>query len=469
MSANITDTPTIVPDDSAKQVHALTVSTEALAIVLGVVGCVGAFCILFAVMHRLSQRDFEAGDIDVPDLVPRRRTGAGDDAGSQSAQSRGIATSILATFPTFVWRAPQSTAPREIEDQVGDTEAVEMSNAIVKTDDDTGIAARRAASVDFMTARRHPLTAHRARSFPTPLCTSGVGHDEGSNRSNSCGGSPHRLKRKTAASLESIQSTLASQTTCPICTDDFGDGEILRHLPCTGNHLYHATCIDEWLSQHRSCPLCRQDLQPENNDAQDELDQPAASTSASQQSGLIATQAQASTQSSDLVGVSGSLQLPSRSTAGSRPSTSTSWRRLILSQRFEEYQARKRARRQQLLEARDTGNGIEQVPSALTTAAVPHATYIVESSGQRATTDSNTSHPNRRLRLLRRLRNESLPIRPRRPLTALGTDQNSRHPRPRPGTSPSTASRDYAPRIPLSESGFGAVDEYGGIRFMPFI
>lgn len=44
------------------------------------------------------------------------------------------------------------------------------------------------------------------------------------------------------------------QSECPICTEDFVDGVLLRLLPC--EHMFHPTCIDPWLSwRARTCPI----------------------------------------------------------------------------------------------------------------------------------------------------------------------------------------------------------------------
>jgi Ring finger domain len=48
---------------------------------------------------------------------------------------------------------------------------------------------------------------------------------------------------------------------CSICTEDFTLGEELRVLPC--NHKFHALCVDPWLlNVSGTCPLCRIDLRP---------------------------------------------------------------------------------------------------------------------------------------------------------------------------------------------------------------
>ncbi|XP_006812630.1 uncharacterized protein LOC102810036 [Saccoglossus kowalevskii] len=43
--------------------------------------------------------------------------------------------------------------------------------------------------------------------------------------------------------------------TCNICFVDYQESEMLRRLPCF--HRYHTECIDPWLKQNRTCPICR--------------------------------------------------------------------------------------------------------------------------------------------------------------------------------------------------------------------
>lgn len=50
---------------------------------------------------------------------------------------------------------------------------------------------------------------------------------------------------------------------CSICTEDFTQGEEVRVLPC--NHKFHPDCVDPWLlNVSGTCPLCRIDLRPKN-------------------------------------------------------------------------------------------------------------------------------------------------------------------------------------------------------------
>ena len=48
---------------------------------------------------------------------------------------------------------------------------------------------------------------------------------------------------------------------CSVCIDQFEEGEIIKTMP-TCQHVFHKDCIDEWLSQHSTCPNCRASLLP---------------------------------------------------------------------------------------------------------------------------------------------------------------------------------------------------------------
>ncbi|KAE8671054.1 putative clathrin assembly protein [Hibiscus syriacus] len=44
--------------------------------------------------------------------------------------------------------------------------------------------------------------------------------------------------------------------TCAICLDEFNQGQWCRNLVGCG-HLFHRRCLDSWLIQVTSCPICR--------------------------------------------------------------------------------------------------------------------------------------------------------------------------------------------------------------------
>eukprot|EP00931_Biecheleriopsis_adriatica_P121300 TRINITY_DN9638_c0_g1_i4.p1 TRINITY_DN9638_c0_g1~~TRINITY_DN9638_c0_g1_i4.p1 ORF type:complete len:398 (+),score=79.57 TRINITY_DN9638_c0_g1_i4:54-1247(+) len=47
----------------------------------------------------------------------------------------------------------------------------------------------------------------------------------------------------------------ARQQTCMVCLADFQLGDECRRLPC--QHVFHQSCIDEWLRRCTDCPICK--------------------------------------------------------------------------------------------------------------------------------------------------------------------------------------------------------------------
>ncbi|KAM3293114.1 hypothetical protein ACQJBY_036594 [Aegilops geniculata] len=46
---------------------------------------------------------------------------------------------------------------------------------------------------------------------------------------------------------------------CVVCLAEYEDDDVLRVLPYCG-HDFHVACIDTWLKQHSTCPVCRVSL-----------------------------------------------------------------------------------------------------------------------------------------------------------------------------------------------------------------
>lgn len=51
------------------------------------------------------------------------------------------------------------------------------------------------------------------------------------------------------------KKTSEDELTCTICLEQVNRGEIVRSLPCL--HQFHANCIDPWLRQQGTCPVCK--------------------------------------------------------------------------------------------------------------------------------------------------------------------------------------------------------------------
>lgn len=68
---------------------------------------------------------------------------------------------------------------------------------------------------------------------------------------------------------------------CAVCLCEFEDDENIRLLPkCS--HVFHADCIDEWLSSHVTCPVCRCNLTPDPNQPSEQTEEGAESSSLTQ-------------------------------------------------------------------------------------------------------------------------------------------------------------------------------------------
>lgn len=52
---------------------------------------------------------------------------------------------------------------------------------------------------------------------------------------------------------------------CAVCLNEFQDDETLRLIP-NCSHVFHPECIDAWLVNHSTCPVCRANLIPKPGD-----------------------------------------------------------------------------------------------------------------------------------------------------------------------------------------------------------
>uniref|UniRef100_A0ACD6AE43 Uncharacterized protein n=1 Tax=Avena sativa TaxID=4498 RepID=A0ACD6AE43_AVESA len=60
---------------------------------------------------------------------------------------------------------------------------------------------------------------------------------------------------------------------CSVCLGTVQGGEMVRMLPSC-KHLYHVECIDMWLASHDTCPLCRAEVEPPEEDGQPSTELP---------------------------------------------------------------------------------------------------------------------------------------------------------------------------------------------------
>jgi hypothetical protein len=78
-------------------------------------------------------------------------------------------------------------------------------------------------------------------------------------------GVPEGALERNTETVEPNDGILEEAPQCAVCLQDFdrsgsyADGErILKTKPC--RHVFHKECLERWLQQNRTCPLCRTDL-----------------------------------------------------------------------------------------------------------------------------------------------------------------------------------------------------------------
>ncbi|NXJ41447.1 RN128 ligase, partial [Ciconia maguari] len=76
-----------------------------------------------------------------------------------------------------------------------------------------------------------------------------------------------QLKARAKKAIEQLQLRTLKQgdketgpdgDSCVVCIEQYKPNEVVRILTC--NHLFHKNCIDPWLLEHRTCPMCKCDI-----------------------------------------------------------------------------------------------------------------------------------------------------------------------------------------------------------------
>uniref|UniRef100_A0A8C8FBZ8 RING-type domain-containing protein n=1 Tax=Oncorhynchus tshawytscha TaxID=74940 RepID=A0A8C8FBZ8_ONCTS len=84
----------------------------------------------------------------------------------------------------------------------------------------------------------------------------------------------YSARRLNVVRLQNLQQeTGPDADTCAVCIDVYKSGDVLTILTC--NHFFHKTCIEPWLMEHRTCPMCKCDILKALGVEQPEEDQPS--------------------------------------------------------------------------------------------------------------------------------------------------------------------------------------------------
>ncbi|PON57440.1 43kDa postsynaptic protein [Parasponia andersonii] len=78
-----------------------------------------------------------------------------------------------------------------------------------------------------------------------------------------------RVAPAAKASVEALEKlgydevVSVEMLTCVVCLEELNGRSQLTRMPCS--HLFHGECIEKWLQNHHSCPICRFELPIEIN------------------------------------------------------------------------------------------------------------------------------------------------------------------------------------------------------------
>lgn len=61
--------------------------------------------------------------------------------------------------------------------------------------------------------------------------------------------------KQDSKNADGNMKTSEDELTCTICLEQVNRGELVRSLPCL--HQFHTNCIDPWLRQQGTCPVCK--------------------------------------------------------------------------------------------------------------------------------------------------------------------------------------------------------------------
>lgn len=97
--------------------------------------------------------------------------------------------------------------------------------------------------INALPVHKYKGQAHAQQSGEPP-------QQEGSSSSASA-----NEKKQDPAKLDATTRSSEDDLTCSVCLEQVSAGELIRSLPCL--HQFHTSCIDPWLRQQGTCPVCK--------------------------------------------------------------------------------------------------------------------------------------------------------------------------------------------------------------------
>ncbi|KAJ3702593.1 hypothetical protein LUZ61_006298 [Rhynchospora tenuis] len=112
-----------------------------------------------------------------------------------------------------------------------------------------------------------PLCIIRSRAASTATIaaatttSNGTNNNEGVAKTRRRGVDQQVIETFLLINYAAVKHMRASKSPleCAVCLSEFLDDDSLRILPGC-RHVFHVSCIDTWLAEHNTCPVCRSNL-----------------------------------------------------------------------------------------------------------------------------------------------------------------------------------------------------------------
>ena len=108
-------------------------------------------------------------------------------------------------------------------------------------------------------AASSPMTSSLLSQLGQQLGQFGLGHRSSSRRRTPSVPMEQLHDVTRVVPYRSLVTDSTTTERCGICQDTFQEDSPVRQIRRCG-HYYHLSCIEQWLANHQTCPLCMQNV-----------------------------------------------------------------------------------------------------------------------------------------------------------------------------------------------------------------
>ncbi len=177
---------------------------------------------------------------------------------------QGVPANVVQAFPTYAWSAD------DVEKQADRAERAAQDAAAAGPEPAAAPAAAPTAPAAAGAAGAAPAAAASGAepSAAVPAAAANAGAAVPAAAGSPVAASPAANGAHGPAMPLPFNTTVPApeagarpeNPSCTVCLCEYEGGEMIRRLPCM--HEFHMGCIDKWLTQHTTCPICRVALIP---------------------------------------------------------------------------------------------------------------------------------------------------------------------------------------------------------------